>query len=158
MRVDVSRQDEFAGAIDGASAKLHHHIGGDIRDAPVVDENRRVTGNFSISGIYDGSANERDFFGVSSEREDRQRKSECDSKFHADSATWQNKNEPVISVALTSTLPFYYSRCFAIDRSVIGFARSQIKFVGGNLEKRGSRHGKNHPEKPEHRPGGKCEE
>src|SRR5438874_12969618 len=72
--------------------------------------------------------------------------------------TWQNTNEPVISVALTSTLPFYYSCCFAIDRSVIGFARSQIKFVGGNLEKRGSRHGKNHPEKPEHRPGGKCEE
>src|SRR6266446_351905 len=66
------------------------------------------------------------------------------------SAAWQNTNEPVISVALTSTLPFYYSCCFAIDRSVIGLARSQIKFVDGNLEKRGSRYGKNHPEKPEH--------
>src|SRR5205809_7735042 len=102
MRVDVSRQDEFAGAIDGASAKLHHHIGGDIRDAPVVDENRRVTGNFSISGLYHGSANEREFLGLSSEREDRQCKSEGDSQFHADSATWHNTNEPVISLGLTS--------------------------------------------------------
>src|SRR6266566_1030905 len=63
-----------------------------------------------------------------------------------------------ISVAPVSVLSFHQSRCFAIDCGIIGVTRSQIKFVDSNLEKRRSRHGKNHPEKPEHCPGRKCEE
>src|SRR5437773_4101183 len=59
---------------------------------------------------------------------------------------------------LVSVLSFYQSRRLAIDRSVVGFARPQIEFVDANLEKRGSRHGKNHSEQPEHCPRRKCEE
>src|SRR5919106_4362416 len=35
-----------------------------------------------------------------------------------------------------SLLSFYQGRCFTIDRGVIRLARSQIKFVDGNLDKR----------------------
>ena len=64
VRVDVTGQDEFADATDRASGILHNHTRGDARDAPVVDENRRVTGNFPIGGIYDCSPNKRDMVGT----------------------------------------------------------------------------------------------
>ncbi len=35
-------------------------LAGDVRDVPLVDEYGRITGNFSISGIYDCSSDERD--------------------------------------------------------------------------------------------------
>jgi hypothetical protein len=57
-----------------------------------------------------------------------------------------------------SVLAFDQRGCFAIERGVIGLARSQIKFVDDNVDERGGRHGQKNSEKAEHCGGRKGEE
>ena len=82
----------------------------------------------------------------------------CNKRFTFDFAecklsnfAWNNKK----TRSRRSALPFDQRGCLAIERGVIGFARSQIKFVDNDVDERGGRHSQKNPEQSEHRRG--CE-
>src|SRR5437762_2483341 len=54
-------------------------------------------------------------------------------------------------IVFALVLAFYQNRGFAIERGVIGFAWSQIKFVDNNVDERGGRHGQKNSQQTKHR-------
>ena len=84
MCVDVSRQNEFAFAIDHAGAFRRANGFGMARrcDSVAVDYDRRVLDNLRFFRIDQCAVHERDLFRTRRQDEDRQCDSGCGFNFH----------------------------------------------------------------------------